>query len=59
LLFRCDSLLPKGELIEAELAWPSPLDAAQPLRLCIHGFIVRSDAGGTAVTIAKYEFRGG
>jgi len=46
-------------LIEAELAWPSPLDAPQPLRLSIHGFIVRSDAGGTAVTISKYEFRGG
>lgn len=59
LLFRSDAVLPKGELIEAELAWPSPMVAAQPLRLCIHGIIMRSDAGGTAVSIAKYEFRGG
>lgn len=58
LLFRSTSLLPKGELIEVELAWPTPLDAAQPTRLCIHGIIVRSDAGGTALTIGKYEFRG-
>jgi len=59
LLFRCDAVLPTGELIEAELAWPSPLEAVGPLRLCIHGLIVRSDAGGTALAIAKYEFRGG
>ena len=59
LLFRCGAVLPPGELIEVELAWPSPLDAAQPLRLCIHGFIVRSDSSGTALTIGKYEFRGG
>ena len=59
LLFRSDSVLPKGELIEVDLAWPTPLDAVQPTRLCIHGIVVRSDAGGTALSIAKYEFRGG
>ena len=59
LLFRLDSLLPRGELIEVDLAWPSPLDAAEPARLSVHGIVMRSDSGGTAMTIAKYEFRGG
>jgi hypothetical protein len=56
LLFRCNSVFPKRELIEIELAWPSSKDG-EPLHLCVHGLILRSDAAGTVVAIAKYEFR--
>lgn len=57
LLFRCHSALPKGELIEVELAWPASMETGEPVQLCVHGLIVRSDGAGTAVDIAKYEFR--
>jgi hypothetical protein len=59
LLFRSDAWFPRGDLIEVDLDWPTPPDAAQPTRLSIHGIIVRSDRDGTALTIGKYEFRGG
>jgi hypothetical protein len=57
LLFQCEASFPKGELIEVELDWPELFEDRPPLRLCVHGLIVRSDAAGTAVTINKYEFR--
>lgn len=56
LLFRGQSVLPKGELMEIELAWPAAKEGAL-LSLCIHGFVLRSSAAGTAAAISKYEFR--
>ena len=57
MLFRCDAALTKGELIEAEIEWPPRPDTGQPMRLVLHGFVMRSDFRGTSITIAKYEFR--
>lgn len=56
LFFRGQSILAKGELIEMELVWPVS-KASLPLCLCIHGYVLRSSAAGTAVAIGKYEFR--
>ena len=57
MLFRADAALSKGELIQVELDWPPRPDTAQPMRLVLHGFVIRSDSNGTAMTIAKYELR--
>jgi hypothetical protein len=56
LFFRGQWVLPKGELIEIELAWPVSKEGTL-LSLCIHGFVLRSSAAGTAVAISKYEYR--
>lgn len=57
LLFRGGIQLPVGELIEADLTWPFPLDSGQSLELRVHGMVVRSDLGGTAISISKHQFR--
>jgi hypothetical protein len=56
LFFRSQLVLPKGELIEVELAWPASKEGAA-VRLCVHGFVLRSSRAGTAIAISKYEFR--
>ena len=57
MLFRCGVMLPIGELIQAGLTWPFPLESGQPLELQVRGMILRSDLAGTAVSISKYQFR--
>jgi hypothetical protein len=56
-LIRTSSLLPKGELVEVDLAWPAYNDRGHRMELAVHGFIMRSDSAGTAVAISKSEFR--
>ena len=56
LFFRCDKELPPGELIEVDLKWPFLLRGDQPLRLRVWGIVVRSEPGGAAMAISKYEF---
>jgi len=57
LLFHCAETLPVGELLRADLTWPFPTQAGQPVELRVHGIIVRSDAQGTASSISKRHFR--
>ena len=57
LLFRCETQLPVGEVIEADLTWPLPIETGQGLEFRVHGMICRSDSAGTAVSIGKHEFR--
>lgn len=57
LLFRGKQRLPLGELIEADLTWPFPLESGQSLELRVYGLVVRSSASGTAISISKHEFR--
>ena len=58
LFFRGGATLRRGDVVEVELPWPSAPGPGQPLRLCVHGLVVRSDITGTAMSISKYEFRG-
>ena len=57
LVFRGGIQLRAGELIQADLTWPFPLESGQSLELRVHGMVVRSDLMGTAVSISKYRFR--
>jgi hypothetical protein len=59
MFFRGDAVLTKGELIEAEIDWPPRPDTGQRIHLVVHGFVIRGDSRGTAMTIAKHEFRVG
>jgi PilZ domain len=56
LLFRCESQLHVGDVIEAELDWPDLGHDHRPVVLKVYGMVVRRDAGGTAMSISKYEF---
>ena len=49
--------LPTGGEIELLMQWPFFLDGGCPLKLVVHGRIVRSDANGTAVQAIRHEFR--
>jgi hypothetical protein len=49
--------LPAGVEIELLMKWPFFLDGSCPLKLAVHGRIVRSDAAGTAVQVLRHEFR--
>lgn len=57
LLFRCNTILKTGKLIQIVLPWPFLLDGDCPLKLCIRGRVLRSNPEGTAVALLKYEFR--
>lgn len=43
--------------IELVLRWPFLLEGRRPLKLVVHGRVVRSDATGTAVQVTSHEFR--
>lgn len=51
------TVLPTGKPIKVLIDWPVLLDEHCRLRLVIVGKVLRSDWGGTAVGITKYEFR--
>jgi hypothetical protein len=46
-----------GRQVQLWIDWPALLDARCPLRLVIHGRIVRSTYRGTVVGITRYSFR--
>jgi len=50
-------ILPVGRQVQLWIDWPALLDARCPLRLVIHGRIVRSTYRGTVVGITRYSFR--
>jgi hypothetical protein len=49
--------LPVGSFVELSISWPVLLDHSCPMRLNVFGRVVRNDAGKTACTVDKYEFR--
>ena len=56
LRFRGSETLPIGELVEADVSWPFLLNQTQPLVVRVRGMVIRNDAGGTAISISRYEF---
>jgi hypothetical protein len=57
LSFRTRKPLPVGSHIEMIVDWPAKYGDDQPIDLQLTGFIVRSDAGRTAVRITSRRFR--
>lgn len=55
--FQTDCPPPVGASLQVQLAWPFLLQNVCPLELWIWGKVVRSDAAGTVVQMASYEFR--
>lgn len=56
-LFEAKESLPAGSSIELLMHWPFMLEGVCPLKLVIHGFVVRSDSKGVAVRSKHHEFR--
>ena len=48
-LFKTREVLQTHARIDIVMHWPVPLDCDVPLKLVVHGKVVRSDAEGTAV----------
>ena len=59
IFFKAEDPLPLAlrSRIELVLQWPFLLEGVRPLKLVLHGRVVRSDASGTAVQVMTYEFR--
>jgi len=55
--FRCRKPLPLGAHIEMTVAWPAKYAETYPIDLIVTGFVVRSDAGRTAVRMTSRKFR--
>jgi hypothetical protein len=55
--FTSENTLPLAAPLELSISWPALLNESCPMKLTIHGSVVRSDAHGTAVNIERYEFR--
>jgi hypothetical protein len=56
-LFEANESLPAGSSIELLMHWPFLLEGVCPLKLVIHGCVVRSDSKGVAVRNKHHEFR--
>ena len=56
-LFEASESLPAGSSIELLMQWPFLLEGVCPLKLVIHGNVVRSDTKGVAVRSKHHEFR--
>jgi len=56
-LIRTDSLPSRGSKVHVALTWPKLLDDRIPLRLMVHGHVVRAVDGEVAVTFQRFEFR--
>jgi len=54
---KTEQILPIGKQIQVLIDWPALLDQRCPLRLVITGKILRSNEGGTAIGILRYDFR--
>lgn len=57
LSFRCRRPLAVGSHIEVVINWPAKFGDIYPIDLQITGFVVRSDAGRTAVRLTSHRFR--
>jgi len=55
--FRCRRPLPVGAHIEITVAWPARYAELYAIDLIVTGFVVRSDAGRTAVRMTSRRFR--
>src|SRR5262249_17357473 len=55
--FTTERLLKSGTLIELSLNWPTRINDACPLKLVIHGCVIRSEDSIAAMKIEHYEFR--
>jgi hypothetical protein len=56
-LFEANETLPAGSSIELVMQWPFLLEGVCPLKLVIHGCVVRCDSKGVAVRSKHHEFR--
>jgi hypothetical protein len=56
ILFSTNQLFVRGAAAELWIEWPVPLNG-HPLRLIVHGRVVRSEGQNAAVRIARHEFR--
>jgi hypothetical protein len=56
-LFEANESLPAGSSIEILMRWPFLLEGVCPLKLVIHGSVVRSDSKRIAVRTKHHEFR--
>ena len=56
-LFEANESLPAGSSIEILMQWPFLLEGVCPLKLVIHGSVVRSDSRRIAVRAKHHEFR--
>ena len=56
-LFEANESLPAGSSIEILMQWPFLLEGVCPLKLVIHGSVVRSDSKRIAVRTKQHEFR--
>ena len=57
ILFEAETVLPVGDYIELQIAWPAKLDQRVAMALYVAGRTLRSNGNLTAVAIARYEFR--
>lgn len=56
-LFSMNGELQPGCFVELSISWPVLLDNTCPMRFIVFGRVLRSEAGITACTIDKHEFR--
>jgi hypothetical protein len=56
-LLDTDHALPEGGSIELVIHWPFLLEGVCPLKLVMHGRIIRSDNRGVAIQVKHHEFR--
>jgi c-di-GMP-binding flagellar brake protein YcgR len=49
--------LSTGTPLEISITWPVLLNDSCPMKLVIYGCVVRSNEGGVAAAIERYEFR--
>jgi hypothetical protein len=56
-LIEVGDLMPPGRIIELVMNWPFLLEGVCPLKLIVHGRVVRIDGRGVAVKARHHEFR--
>jgi hypothetical protein len=56
ILFSTNQMVMRGAAAELWIDWPVPLNG-NPLRLVVHGRVVRCEGQNAAVRIARHEFR--
>jgi hypothetical protein len=56
-LFTSEHELQEGKRLELSVSWPARLDDKCHLKLVAKGRVIRTEAGVTAMSIEKYEFR--
>jgi hypothetical protein len=54
--FLSSDAITTGIVVDLSIDWPTLLDGQCRLQLKVHGRVVRSDEGRTAVSISRYDF---